>query len=131
MNARPATRLVLPALLLGSSLAVACFDDSIVENQDCASADDCANGQECVVTQYQAATGAMHGWCRPKNDGCAAGLQPGCECSVDGIQQCCDGAEEDVLPFVDAGTCICVFRDDPNYVSMEDAEGSRCFTPTS
>ncbi|MCH9680872.1 MAG: hypothetical protein K0V04_05515 [Deltaproteobacteria bacterium] len=131
MNARHPTRFVLPAVLLGSVLAAACFDDSALENQDCASGADCSNGQDCVVTDYQASRGMGFGWCRPKGDGCAAGIQPGCGCTLDGLSQCCSSEEVDILPFVDGGSCICVFDDDTQMMGAENTEGSGCFNPGS
>ena len=85
MNTTFGFRSILLALGLGFSLATACFDESVLENEACLSNADCGSSQECVRTDYQAMnTTEAFGWCRPKGEGCAVGIQPGCECLVDG-----------------------------------------------
>ncbi len=68
-----ASRSIVLALGLGFGLATACFDESVLENEDCASKADCAKNQDCVQTDYQAmlSNESSVGWCRPEGEGCA------------------------------------------------------------
>lgn len=113
MNTTFGFRSILLALGLGFSLATACFDESVLENEACLSNADCGSSQECVRTDYQAMnTTEAYGWCRPKGEGCAVGTQPGCECLVDGGLQTCTKHESEtnaVCPLVDGNSCMCVF----------------------
>ena len=130
-----ATRSVLLALLLGFGSATACIDETVLENDECLSPDDCFNNQECVITLYQSQELLGFGWCRPEGDGCVAGDQPGCYCAEQAGSRCCTGtainaAEQTVslVPFVDgSGICTCVLDGDPNYPSSA-AENERCVT---
>lgn len=119
---RIAPRSVLPALLLGLCGAVACFDESVLENEDCAEAADCASNQECIGTPYQLQLPEPVGWCRPDGDGCSEGNQPGCSCEADGVNLCCRGTEVGTLaPFVGSdGVCICVFSNDADFPTMPE-----------
>lgn len=126
------SRSILLALGLGFSLATACFDESVLENEDCASNDDCASSQECVQTGYQAtATTEAYGWCRPKGERCDTGTQPGCECLHEGSLFSCtkhDTAVNNVCPSSQDEDCLCVFPTDldPPLESNTDY----CPTPT-
>jgi hypothetical protein len=129
IHARIACRSVVLALLLGLCGAVACFDETVLENQDCATPDDCANNQDCVQTDYQKTLPEPYGWCRPDDDGCADGVQPGCDCAINGLDLCCTGTEVDTLaPYVDGGRCICVFADDMDYFAMPPMSAGGCVT---
>ena len=113
MTTTIASRSILLALGLGFILATACFDESVIENEDCASNADCANNQECVRTDYQAGTPSQFGWCRPEGDGCAAGQQPGCECAVSATTYTCESVDNVALcPTMQDATCTCVFPKD-------------------
>jgi len=120
-----ASRSVLLALLAGLCGAVACFDEAVLENEDCLEAADCAKNQECVGTPYQLQLLEPVGWCRPDGEGCAEGSQPGCDCEVDGVNLCCRGTEVGSLaPFVGSdGKCICVFADDMDYPTAPESAG--------
>jgi len=115
MSKTSGSRSILLALGLGFSLAAACFDESVLENEDCASNSDCASGQKCVRTDYQAErTTEQFGWCRPSTS-CAAGSQPGCACEVTGAAFTCEkheSAEFAVCPSSQDNDCTCVFPSD-------------------
>jgi hypothetical protein len=108
-------RSILLALALGFSLATACFDESVLENEDCASNADCAKSQNCVQTAYQAMASneSSYGWCRPKGEGCVVGSQPGCECLREGSLYSCEVGYELVLcPSTQDDECRCVYPTD-------------------
>jgi hypothetical protein len=110
------SRSILLALGLGFVLATACFDESVLENEECGSNADCAKNQACVQTGYQAtATTMAYGWCRPKGELCDVGSQPGCECLLTGSLYSCvknDTAEFNVCPSSQDTDCTCVFPTD-------------------
>ncbi|MEX1367329.1 MAG: hypothetical protein AB1Z98_29650 [Nannocystaceae bacterium] len=124
MNQHPvAFRSVLLALLLGIGSAMACTDESTLENEDCLSDDDCFSSQTCVRTTYQVEELGGTGWCRPKGDGCVDGDQPGCSCTVLAGSACCTGtvmnaagATQSLVPHDNPSAgCICVLPDDDRY----------------
>jgi hypothetical protein len=109
------SRSVLLALGLGFALSVACFDESVLVNEDCGSNADCAKNQECVQTEYQAMASneTNYGWCRPEGEGCALGIQPGCECLREGSLYSCTIDYEMVLcPSSQEEDCRCLFPTD-------------------
>lgn len=115
MTTKFTSRSILLALGLGFTLAAACIDESVLENEDCASNKDCFNGQECVRTDYQLnVTASKVGWCRPEGDACAAGQQPGCECGVDATRFLCESLQDGtpLCPSTQDASCLCVFPED-------------------
>ena len=53
------------------------------------------------------------GWCRPEGEGCAVGVQPGCECLREGSLYSCDLYSSPVLcPTAQDDTCTCVLPTD-------------------
>jgi hypothetical protein len=121
------SRSILLALGLGFVLATACFDDSVLENEDCASNADCAKSQECVQTEYQAMASneASYGWCRPDGDGCAVGLQPGCECLREGSLYSCSSEDFSIVlcPTSQDDTCVCKL---PTDLEPPQVDNSSC-----
>lgn len=111
MTTTSSSRSILLALGLGLVLATACFDESVLENQDCASNADCAKSQECVRTAYQLNdTASKFGWCRPEGEGCAVGEQPGCECAANATEFTCDPLDDGtpLCPSAqETATCVC------------------------
>ena len=131
LDSTVATRSVLLALVLGFGSATACIDEAVLENDECLSDKDCFNNQECVITPYQAASLGGVGWCRPKDEGCVDGEQPGCACTNLAGMQCCTGTANDASgtlrslgPNNDAG-CICVLPDDSSFL-ISDGDGDEC-----
>lgn len=124
-------RSTLLALGLGFTLAT-CFDESVLENEECASNADCASSQECVRTEYQAtASSEAYGWCRPKGEGCAVGSQPGCECLIDGgLRTCTKHTSETnaVCPSSGDDDCLCVF---PSSLDIDPPPTDNSFCPSS
>lgn len=106
-----ASRSIVLALGLGFGLATACFDESVLENEDCASKADCAKNQDCVQTDYQAmlSNESSVGWCRPEGEGCAVGVQPGCDCLREGTLYSCQSDDFEVVlcPTSQDDTCQC------------------------
>jgi len=120
-----ASRSVLTALLLGFVSATACIDESLIEDEDCLSDDDCFSSQTCVKTGYQAQLPEPTGWCRPKDDLCVPGRQPGCSCEIAGLQLCCfSNSDQTLVPHLhpDEG-CICVLEGDTTFVPEADVLG--------
>jgi hypothetical protein len=113
MNTTFGSRSILLALGLGFSLATACFDEEVLENEDCSSNSDCWKTQECVQTAYQAEASNINsfGWCRPEGEGCAVGEQPGCECLLEGGVRSCTSPDYTVAlcPSADDDSCTCVY----------------------
>lgn len=111
MNTTFGSRSILLALGLGFSLATACFDEAVLENEDCASNSDCWKTQECVQTAYQAEASneASVGWCRPQGEGCAVGEQPGCECLREGSLFSCTSDDYTIVlcPTSQDDSCLC------------------------
>ena len=105
------SRSILLALGLGLTLAVACFDDSVLENEDCTSKADCWKTQECVQTDYQASPSfeSNVGWCRPDGEGCDVGVQPGCDCLREGTVFSCASDDYEVVlcPTSQDEDCLC------------------------
>lgn len=135
MNQHPvASRSVLLALVLGIGSAVACTDESVLENEDCLSDDDCFNSQDCVKTAYQAERLDSVGWCRPKGGECVDGDQPGCSCTVLAGTACCTGtvtnaggATQSLVPHINqTAGCICVLPDDTDYPAALDVDDFGC-----
>jgi len=109
------SRSILLALGLGFSLATACFDEAVLENEDCAANSDCWKTQECVRTAYQQENNADgFGWCRPEGEGCAAGEQPGCECLLEAGVRTCTSLESGVslCPSANDESCTCMYPPD-------------------
>lgn len=121
-----ASRSILLAVGLGFTLAAACFDESVLVNEDCLTDDDCARSQHCNRTPYQETLPDPYGWCRSDGDECAEGSQPGCYCEPNGVNFCCRGTAAGTLaPFVgNDGVCICAFAEDTNYFPTQPAEGA-------
>ncbi len=123
MTLRVASRSLVLALVAAASLSAACFDDAVLENEDCASNADCAPSQECVITGYQQSLPEPYGWCRPEGNGCADGLQPGCACEIMALSECCSSQvvpSQPLSPVDTAQGCICVFSDDMDYPTAAD-----------
>ena len=134
IDSTAATRSVLLALLVGFGSAAACVDESMLENEECLSDDDCFNSQTCVITAYQAQRFDGVGQCRSDGE-CVAGEQPGCGCINDGVNECCTGsvvsATNETLAMVphDNQTlgCICVRPDDDEFpIAANVDESGRC-----
>jgi len=123
-----ASRSVLAALLLGFGSATACIDESLIENEKCLSDADCFSSQECIKTAYQDFLEEDVGWCRPEGEGCAIGIQPGCNCEIDGNDGCCSssGGEGLLAPHIDSssGICSCVASDEANEDFLPETNGS-------
>lgn len=124
------SRSILIALGLGFSLASACLDESVLENEECGEKADCASDQVCVQTAYQAESTnvSSFGWCRPEPS-CAVGMQPGCQCLQVGEVYSCEkheSAEFAVCPSSQDADCLCVF---PSTVDPTRTDNTSC--PTS
>ncbi len=106
-------RAIILASLLGGSVGVAwgCGEslDDLLLDALCDTDDDCAPGQKCIRTGYQATAGAQ-GWCR-NDSSCSSGSQPGCECLLVGAEYQCDPTTElNITGSTSLEGCYCVFN---------------------